>query len=56
MVLNFNIVDLIHDIIYQFVKIRISNSNLFIEEDRFNKILFENKLYPLCNNGVKDET
>ena len=41
--------------ISKFVKIRISNSNLFIEEDRFNKIPLENRLCPLCNAGIEDE-
>ena len=39
-----------------FVKIRISNSNWFIEESRFNKIPLEISLCPLCNAGIEDET
>ena len=38
-----------------FVIIRISNSNLFIEKGRFNKIPLENKLCPLRNAGIEDE-
>ena len=38
-----------------FVKIRISNSNLFIEESRFNKILLENRFHPLCIAGIEDD-
>ena len=38
-----------------FVEIRISNSILFIEEGRFNKIPLENRLCPLCNAGIEDE-
>ena len=34
---------------------RISNSNLFIEEGRFNKTPLENRLCPLCNAGIEDE-
>ena len=38
-----------------FVKTRIRNSNLFIEEGRLNKIPLENRLCPLCNAGIEDE-
>ena len=38
-----------------FVKIRISNSNLFIEEGRFNTIPLENRLCPLCNADIENE-
>ena len=37
-----------------FVKIRISNSNWFIEEGRFKKIPLENRFHPLCNAGIED--
>lgn len=38
-----------------FTKIRISNSNLKIEEGRYNKTPLHNRLCPLCNIEVEDE-
>lgn len=38
-----------------FMKIRISNSKLFIEEGRFQKIPVNERICKLCNNGIEDE-
>lgn len=41
--------------ISNFIKIRLSNSNLNFEQGRHRKLPLEKRLCPLCKNGVEDE-
>ena len=37
------------------MRIRINNSNLFIEKGRHSKLAVEKRICPLCKSGVEDE-
>ena len=41
--------------ISKFTKIRISNSNLMIEEGRYKKLDHSQRICPLCNLDIEDE-
>jgi hypothetical protein len=47
--------DIDKTLIKQFTQIKISNSKLMIELGRHNKTDINNRICPLCKNGVEDE-
>ena len=52
---NFFLLDLQKDIISNYVRIRISNSKLLIEQRRYQNIPLENRICSYCNSDVEDE-
>ena len=52
---DFLLLDIQKNILSNFVKLRISNSNLLIEQGRHQNILLDNRLCPMCNLEVEDE-
>ena len=47
--------DIDKTLIKQFTQIKISNSKLMIELGRHNKTDINNRICPLCKNGIEDE-
>ena len=47
--------DIDKTLIKQFMQIKISNSKLMIELGRYNKTDINNRICPLCMNGVEDK-
>jgi hypothetical protein len=49
------LLDIQKNIVFNFVKLRISNSNLLIEQGRHQNIPLENRLCPICNLEIENE-
>jgi hypothetical protein len=51
----FLLLDIQKNIVSNFVKLRISNSNLLIEQGRHQNIPLENRLCPICKLEIENE-
>jgi hypothetical protein len=49
------LLDIQKNIVSNFVKLRISNSNLLIEQGRHQNIPLENRLCPICKLEIENE-